>query len=318
MSAVGSSVDVHGPRPAGACPPVRPAGSRQPRPPSARRRLRRPRALAGSMSPAVGLHDLDSYGRRPPSFAASSVTPAPRRRAARPARRPCAPTSGSRSSARRRSARASRPRDEHRRPGRGSRRRAAAPRGTAAMAGGSLMRPIPHSPSASSPSSGPTSATPRARSGRDVGLRGRRAPTCARSWRARGSTGAAVEGERALRDDVIGQAGRELGQRVGRARRDHEQVGLDRGAGKSSRGASRRASASKVFAETKLSASGVRMRRHLVTRPDEQARELAGLVGRDSAGHAEKDPSHGHIVPAAAKTANPAGPYVSASTKGAA
>ena len=128
----------------------------------------------------------------------------------------------------------------------------------------------------------------------------------ARVHRRRGDD-RALERERGLRQHVVRQPVRELGQRVRRERRDHQQVGLDQVRVELAR---RLATGQRLEGLRRDEALGLgrQDRRHLVTRPHEQARELAGLVGRDSTGHTEKNPSHGHIVPAAAQTANPAGP----------
>ena len=139
------------------------------------------------------------------------------------ARRPSVPTSGCRRSGRRRAARASR------RPRRARACRAAgcaaasSTRAARTISSGSAIRPTPSSPSAVSPSSGPTSTTPRARS---VSAFARVAAMRPHAWvhRGRDERGTAV-GERRLGEDVVGEAVRELRERVRRARRDEEQVG---------------------------------------------------------------------------------------------
>ena len=93
----------------------------------------------------------------------------------------------------------------------------------AAISSGSAMRPTPHSPSAVSPSSGPTSSTPRASSvsafARVAGCAHMRGFIAgATSTGPRCASAASVE-------QVVGEAVRELRERVRRARRDDEQVG---------------------------------------------------------------------------------------------
>jgi hypothetical protein len=103
-------------------------------------------------------------------------------------------------------------------------------------------------------------------------------------------------GERRLGHEVVGQPVREPGKRIGGQRRDHEEI---------------RALKVRVWISARLRA-GERVERlrgdealrpareqwvHIVSRLHEQADELAGLVGRDAAGDADKDPRHAHIVP---------------------
>ena len=91
------------------------------------------------------------------------------------------------------------------------------------MASGSLIRPAPTSPSASSPASGPieldAARTQRAR----VGL-SRLVLPHAGVHRRRDEHRAAVR-ERRLGENVVGEPVRELRERVRGQRRDHEQVG---------------------------------------------------------------------------------------------
>ena len=102
--------------------------------------------------------------------------------------------------------------------------------------------------------------------------------------------------QRRLGEDVVGEAVGELGERVRGQGRDHEQiralqmwirVGALRPTGQREEGLS---------ADEALGAAG-RQRQHVVAGLDEQAHELAGLVGRDAAGDAEQDACHAHIVP---------------------
>ena len=111
--------------------------------------------------------------------------------------------------------------DEHAPPG--ERGGASSCSARAAISSGSAMRPTPHSPSAVSPSSGPTSSTPRATQRLDVRAR-RRVRPHARVHRRRDEHRAAM-GERRLGQQVVGEPVGELRERVRRAGRDDEQVG---------------------------------------------------------------------------------------------
>ena len=99
------------------------------------------------------------------------------------------------------------------------------------------LRHPPHadSPSAVSPSSGPTSSTPRARSSSRVRAASPDATTCAGSSPARRATRPAV-GERRLGQDVVGEAVRELRERVRRAAARRPAGRRASGAGRSSAG----------------------------------------------------------------------------------
>ncbi len=105
--------------------------------------------------------------------------------------------------------------------------------------------------------------------------------------------------ERRLGENVVGEPVRQLRQRVCGQRRDHEQIGaLEVRIGIGARGLARER-------EERLgpneSVGGLRrQRQHVMTRLDEQAHELAGLVGRDAAGDPEQDARHRSIVPAKA------------------
>ena len=63
--------------------------------------------------------------------------------------------------------------------------------------------------------------------------------------------------ERRLGEDVVGEPVRELGERVRRQRRDHEQVGLERGAGRAPAGALAARAPRRCARVTNRSASGV-------------------------------------------------------------
>ena len=166
----------------------------------------------------------------------------PRRRA----RCPCGPTSGCRRSAPRRSARVFRLRRRERASRAAARGRRGDLRRRATISSGSAIRPTPSSPSAVSPSSGPTSTTPRARSSSAFARVAAMRPH-ARVHRRRDEQRPAVR-ERRFGEDVVGEPVRELRERVRRARRDEQQVGarqvevdvLGRRAGARARGTSRR------------------------------------------------------------------------------
>ena len=156
------------------------------------------------------------------------------------------------------------------------------------------MRPTPHSPSAVSPSSGPTSSTPRAASvsafSRVAGcahIRGfiagatRIGPRCA--------SAASVS---RLSDEAV----RELRQRVRGAGSDDEQVGARQMQIQVLAGRPARERHERLGTDEALGA-GRDERDHLVPGLDEQARELAGLVRRDAPGNPEQDPAHLSLCP---------------------
>ena len=98
--------------------------------------------------------------------------------------------------------------------------------------------------------------------------------------------------ERELREHVVGEPAGERRERVRRKRGDHEQVGLDQvgvelarllAAGKRLEGAR---------GDEALCLCG-QNRRDLMTGLDEQARQLARLVGGDSTSHPEDNLGHG-------------------------
>ncbi len=97
--------------------------------------------------------------------------------------------------------------------------------------------------------------------------------------------------ERRLGENVVGEPVRELRQRVRRERGDHEQVGaLEVRVGI---GARRLACEREERLRPDKAVGGrSRQRQHVMTRLDEKAHELAGLVGRDAAGDPEQDARH--------------------------
>ena len=102
--------------------------------------------------------------------------------------------------------------------------------------------------------------------------------------------------ERGLGEEVVGQPVGEPRHRVRRQRRDDEQVGIDEVRIRVGGLGLPRERAEGLGGDETLGAAR-RHRRDVVAGPDEQAHELAGLVGRDAAGHPDEDPRHGHIVP---------------------
>ena len=186
--------------------------------------------------------------------------------------------------------------DEHALAGEAARREQLRRPG-AAISPGSAIRPTPHSPSAVSPSSGPTSSMPRARERLGVRAR-RRVRPHARVHRGREEHRAAV-GQRGLDEDVVGEPVGELRERVRRARSDDEQVGpgqvrirvvAGRPAGERGEG---------LRADEALRA-GRDERDHLVPALDEQAGQLTRLVGGDAAADTEQDAAHARSLPATA------------------
>ena len=115
-----------------------------------------------------GRLDVDRPRRGPDAPARSRRARRRRHHAARPrprAPRPCGPSCGCRGSAPGSSGSRVPPDGDEDAPARRACRAAAAASAIAsAIAAGSAMRPIPHSPSASAPSTGPTSTTPRSAS----------------------------------------------------------------------------------------------------------------------------------------------------------
>ena len=128
-----------------------------------------------------------------------------------------------------------------------------------------------------------------------LGVRaGRRVRPHARVHRRRDEHRAAV-GERRLGEEVVGEAVRELRERVRGARRDDEQVGARQVEVEVLRRRAPRERREGLGADEALGARRDE-RDHLVPVLHEQARELARLVGGDPAGDAEEDPAHLLIV----------------------
>ena len=135
---------------------------------------------------------------------------------------------------------------------------------------------------------------------RRVRLRGRMRPH-ARVHRGRDEHGPPM-GERRLGEHVVREPVRELGHRVRGQRRDHEQVGA-------------RQVRVEIFLRRPACERGERLTADEAVRPvrddgndvvpglDEQARQLASLVGGDPAGDPEEHLGHGHILPTAVKIA---------------
>jgi hypothetical protein len=100
-----------------------------------------------------------------------------------------------------------------------------------------------------------------------------------------------AKSERELGEHVVGEPVRELRQRVGRQRRDHEQVGLDEVRVELPRLLSARQRLEGARGDEPLRLRR-QHRRHLVPGLDEQACQLARLVGGDPTSHPEHDPGH--------------------------
>ena len=129
---------------------------------------------------------------------------------------------------------------------------------------------------------------------RGVLLRGRVLPH-ADVHRRRGEHRAA-EGEHRLREHAVGEAVRELRERVRGQRRDHEQIGLDEVRIEIARHLLPRERLERLRRYERLRL-GSQERRDVVPVPNEQSAELARLVGGDSTRHTEDHARHGHIVP---------------------
>ena len=119
-------------------------------------------------------------------------------------------------------------------------------------------------------------------------------------------------GERRLGQQVVGDALRELRERVRRARRDDEQVAPGQVEVEILVGRPARERLKGLGPNEPLGA-GRHERHHVVARLHEQARQLARLVGGDPAADPEQDPAHAHIVPKPALVVGTgsAGAYVS-------
>jgi hypothetical protein len=117
----------------------------------------------------------------------------------------------------------------------------------------------------------------------------------ARVHRGRDQRGAPVR-ERGLGQDVVGEAVRQLGERVRGARCDHEQIGtremeVDVVPGRAARERAEGLGGYEPFGPR-------RDERHdVVAVPDEEAAQLAGLVGGDATRHPEKDAGHPRMMP---------------------
>ena len=171
-------------------------------------------------------HNVQTLGARWRWRAASR----PRRRARsprRPAPRPSVPTSGCRGSGPPSSGSRVPPAvTSTRRPASGPPPRASSASIAATISSGSAMRPRPLSPSASAPAAGPMKWTPRSR--RRCALACVAGCSHMRTFIA-GATSSGAGVESALcGHDVVGEAPRQLRERVGRARRDAHHGGVAR------------------------------------------------------------------------------------------
>jgi hypothetical protein len=102
--------------------------------------------------------------------------------------------------------------------------------------------------------------------------------------------------ERRFGQHVVGEAVRQLCQRVRRQRRDHEQVGARQVDVQILRRRTPREREERFAADEAVGAVG-HDGNDLVFPFDEEADELAGLVGGDAARHADEDPRHALILP---------------------
>src|SRR5688572_7143735 len=113
----------------------------------------------------------------------------------------------------------------------------------------------------------------------------------------RGDQHRAAVRERRLGQHLVGEPVGELAERVRRQRRDHEQVGaLEMRVWAGALGLARERE-ERLGPDEALRTCG-RQRQDVVAGLDQQAHELAGLVGRDAAGDPEQDARHRRIVPA--------------------
>jgi hypothetical protein len=103
--------------------------------------------------------------------------------------------------------------------------------------------------------------------------------------------------ERCLGEDVVGDPVGELRERIRRAGGDHEQVGPRQVRVEILAGRPAREREEGLLGDEALR-PGRDERDHLVSRLDEQARQLACLVGRDTAGDSQENPAHAAIMPA--------------------
>ena len=102
--------------------------------------------------------------------------------------------------------------------------------------------------------------------------------------------------ERRLRQHVVGEPVRELCERVGGAGCDDQQVGASQVEVDVVRGGTARERSKRLGGDEALSARRDQ-RDHVVTALDEQAADLACLVGGDASRHPEQDAGHGQIMP---------------------
>ena len=104
--------------------------------------------------------------------------------------------------------------------------------------------------------------------------------------------------ERRLGEEVVGEPVRESRERVGRQRRDDQQVGVLQVRVRIGRRMLARQRPERLRRDEPLRPARGHGR-HVVPGADEQPYELAGLVGRDAARHPDEDLRHGDIVPVA-------------------
>ena len=103
--------------------------------------------------------------------------------------------------------------------------------------------------------------------------------------------------ERGLGEEVVREPVREPRERVRRERRDDEQVGVLEVRVRVGRRMLARERPERLGRDEPLGPAR-HDRRDVVPGPHEQPHELAGLVGRDAAGHSEEDSRHADSVPA--------------------
>ncbi len=103
--------------------------------------------------------------------------------------------------------------------------------------------------------------------------------------------------QRSLGQDVVGEALCELGERVGRARRDDEEVGAREVEVDVVARRPPRQGAKRLLGDEALGA-GRDERDDVVAVLHEQTAQLARLVGGDATRHPQQDAGHARIVPA--------------------
>ena len=131
---------------------------------------------------------------------------------------------------------------------------------------------------------------------REVRLRGRVLPH--RGVHRGGEEQRPAMRERRLGEQVVREPVRESRERVGRQRRDDQQVCVRQVRVRIGGRVLPRERPERLRRDEPLRAARGHGR-HVVPGADEQPHELAGLVGRDASGHPDEDPRHGHIVPVA-------------------